>query len=722
MTTSTSFETLFRPRSIAIVGASSNPLAIGGQPIRYLREKSFDGDVFPINPRHAEIGGLKSYPSLAALPSAPDLVVVAVAAAMVPDIILEAGRLGVRFAIVFSSGFAETGPEGEALQVKLESAAEEGGIRIVGPNCQGMMNIADGVRLGFGVPYGLDYEVGGTSLTSQSGAFGNSIVMGLNGEGVGLRHYVSTGNEADVSTLDLIDAYLDDDGTTSVGAYVEGLRDGVRLRQIALKALRLRKPLVVWKVGNTDSGARAAASHTANLAGHAGLYFSAFRQFGIIDVDDIADMADCLKAFAAPELPASNRVLMVTLSGGAGIAMTDRTARYDLATPPLGDGLFGDLRKILPAFASVSNPLDVTAEAISGGEAFGEAIRLAGQSGAFDMVAIGLAAIGGVAATRAVTAIADMARSTGLPVTVSWTPIDEAARKGVDLLRDAGIAVYPTPARCIRGLGALWRFAEARKRLVQMSAVSSPALTQGGSTDLTTLNEAESKAILRAAGIEVPSEKLVRSADDAVAAAGTIGYPVVLKIVSRNLPHKSDIGGVRIGLGDAAAVRAAYEDIVAIPARLDRSVEFEGVLVAPMLPGGVEVIVGGMCDPALGPAVMFGAGGIHAEAFGDVAFRLAPLTRGDALAMIAETKVADLLAGFRGAPPADVEALVDLLLKVSTMLIDQRNSVCEVDMNPVFVRVQGEGADIADAVVSVTSAGPDKGELQLLRPEPAREE
>lgn len=696
-----SYEHLFSPRSIAIVGASANPLAIGGQPIKYLCSKGFEGDIFPVNPRYDEIAGLRCYPNLAALPVVPHLVVVAVAAHMVPEIIQQAGQSGVTFGLVLSSGFAEVGQEGRLLQQRLEDAASETGIRIVGPNCQGLMNIACNVRLGFGAPYGLDYMIGGTSLTSQSGAFGNSIVMGLSAEGVGLRHYVSTGNEANTTSLDLIDAYLDDAGTTSIGAYIEGLKDGVRLREVALKALRLRKPLVFWKVGNTDSGAKAAASHTANLAGDANLYFSAFRQYGIVDVDDIGDMADCLKAFCVPELPRGPRVLVATVSGGAGIAMIDRAVRHGLAAPALGETLAGALRTVLPAFAGISNPLDVTAEAITGGEAFEEAIRLAGNSGEFDMVAIGLAAIGGVAATRAAAAIMDLVQRTRMPVTVSWTPIDEAARKAVEELSRAGVAVYPTPVRCMRGLGALWRFAEAAQRYE--GATATLPLPVKAASDLRALDEAASKAVLRTAGVAIPEERVAQSADEAVAAAEAIGYPVVLKIVSPDLPHKSDVGGVHIGLVDAEQVRKGYDAIAAIPDSINRPVAFKGVLVAPMLKGGVEAIVGGMYDPALGPAVMFGAGGIYAEAMGDVSFRLAPLTRADALAMISETKVSKLLKGVRGDAPSDIEALVDLLLTVGALLTDPLKGVREIDINPLMVLPSGQGVAVLDALVRLSA-------------------
>ncbi|MEO3385026.1 acetate--CoA ligase family protein [Mesorhizobium sp. CAU 1741] len=696
--TASAFDALFSPRAIAVVGASSNPLAIGGQPISYLQKKGYAGAIYPVNPRHAEIAGLKAYPDLAALPGVPDLVVVAVAAPMVTAVIRQAGEMGVAFAIVFSSGFAETGADGQALQRDLEEATKTG-IRVIGPNCQGLMNIAGDVRVGFGVPYGLDYYVGGTSLTSQSGAFGNSIVMGVNAEGVGLRRYVSTGNEATTTTLDLIDAYLDDPGTSSIGAYVEGLRDGTRLRGVAEKALRLRKPIVMWKVGNTESGAKAAASHTANLAGDAALYFSAFRQFGIIEADDIADMADSLKAFSTPALPAGPRTLMITVSGGAGIVMADRASRYGLEASGLSEPLAAELRETLPAFASIANPLDVTAEAITGGEAFANALRKAGESGEFDMIAIGFAAIGGPAAGRAATAMIDLLQRTAKPIAVSWTPIDDAARAAVDLLQEEGIPVYPTPGRCMRGVGALWRFAEAAKRLDtgDMATGTAAPLAQIG--EPVTMDEAASKDLLRDAGIAIPDEALVASADEAVAAAGKIGYPVVLKIVSADLPHKSDVGGVRVNLVDAAAVRAAFEDMQNIPARIGRRIKIAGALVAPMIKGGVETIIGAMRDPALGPAVMFGAGGIYAEAFGDVAFRLAPLTRADAMAMIEETKVSTLLKGARGQQRADIDALVDLLVRVGNLVANPEKGVVELDINPAFVRPEGQGVVIADALV-----------------------
>ncbi|MCH8504950.1 MAG: acetate--CoA ligase family protein [Ectothiorhodospiraceae bacterium] len=692
---------LFTPRSVAVVGASSNPAAIGGQPIKHLRDRNFAGALYPINPKYEEIAGLKCYPDLQALPEAPDLIVVAVAAHMVIDVIRQAGARGVPFAIVFSSGFAETGADGEQAQVALREAAAAAGVTVIGPNCQGLMNVADSIPVGFGEPYGLEYRRGAVSLSSQSGAFGNSLVMGLDDEGVGMRHYVSTGNEAMTTSLDCIEHFLCDPENHVVAGYVEGFRDAHRLRALGDLALKNETPLVFWKVGNTDAGAKAASSHTANLAGAFTYYEAAFRQYGIVGVNDVGDMADCVRALLTRRWPTGSGIAVVSVSGGAGIAMADRCSEMGIEIVQLQPATIEQLRPLLPSFASLSNPVDVTAGALADPESFANALRVVVKDPGVDMLGLCLAALAGKVAMTIATVIAEVSRETDVPIMVAWNPAKGRAVDAERTLEEAGIPRYSSPVRCARGFGALKHFGAARQRRLGRVGTGDwvAPVTMPDDAAAQALNEFDSKSFLARHGLPVTLESVVNSADEAVAAAGEIGYPVVMKILSSDIPHKSDAGGVRVGVATADAVRDTYEELAELPARIGGNVRFDGVLVQEMVHGGTEVILGAVNDPSFGPVVMFGAGGVYAEVFEDVAFRLAPLSREDAEEMVAETRISRILAGARGRPKGDVAALVDAIVQLSELAVAESGSFTEIDINPLLVLPEGHGARVVDAYV-----------------------
>lgn len=696
-----SLDHLFSPRSVAIVGATANLDAIGGQPIRHLQAKAFSGRIYPVNPRYEEIAGLRCYPDLASLPETPDLVVVAVAARLVRAVVETATARGVPAIIIFSSGFAESGEDGARVQAELRALADAAGTVLVGPNCQGFMNIADGIHVGFGAPYALEYRPGQLSLTSQSGAFGNSLVMGLDAEGLGLRHYISTGNEAAVTTLDCIAHMLEDPGNAVVAGYVEGMRDAARLREIGARALELGKPLVLWKVGNTPAGAEAAASHTANLAGGSAYYDGAFRQYGIVAAHDIGDMADVARALLTRRRPRGSRVGVVTLSGGAGIAIADRCFELGLTLPPLPDKLQATLKTMLPDFASLANPLDVTAAAIASPETFAASLRAVIESRAYDMLALALAALSGPAATRVAQEIAALARSFDIPILVAWNGPPATTREAYHILAEAGVPLYASPVRCARGLDALWQVASAARRDGVPVAANPVGTIPAGEAAF--LDEFDSKRLLAGHGIPVTQEHRATSRDEAARQAEAIGFPVVLKILSPDLPHKSEVGGVKVGLADRDAVLAAYDDLQSIPDRVSPRPRFDGVLVQEMVRGGTEVILGGVRDPAFGPLVMFGTGGIYAEIFKDVSFRLAPLARRDAEAMVDGTRIAAVLAGARGRPPGDREGLIAAILALSQLMTNPDAAVTDVDVNPLFVLP--DRVVVGDALVKVGKSG-----------------
>ena len=440
------FDCLFVPRSIAVIGASQDLTSISGQPIAHLMARQYSGAIYPVNPRYTEVAGLRCYPGIAALPTTPDVAVVAVAARRVPETMRELAERRVPFAVVLSSGYAESGEQGRDAQNALARQAAEGGVFLIGPNCQGYMNIADAIPVGFGAPYGLSYRRGGVSLTSQSGAFGNSILMLANDEGLGFRRYISTGNEAVITSLDLFEYFLGDPGTKVIAGYVEGFKDAHRLVELGREALRKAKPIVVWKVGTSDAGARAAASHTANLGGATALYRAAFRQAGIIEANDVGDMADCAKALLPGRLPKGNRMAIATISGGAGIAMADKCAEAGLLLPDLQPSTIEGLRKVLPEYASIANPLDVTGSLLADANLMTATLEALARDTNVDMIGLALAAASGKLATQLAQEIVRISDETMVPILVAWNADESSTAEAYRILD--GRAFRDTSRRC----------------------------------------------------------------------------------------------------------------------------------------------------------------------------------------------------------------------------------------------------------------------------------
>lgn len=446
---------LFAPESIAIVGASANPAAIGGQPIAFLQQQGFAGRVYPVNPKYEEVAGLRCYSSLADVPEAPDVVVVAVSAALAPEAIAAAGKVGARFAIVFSAGFAEAGPEGAQKQKELAELARKSGVTLIGPNCQGMMNISVPIHLGFGAPYGLRYRKGGFAFTSQSGAFGNSVVMDLDGRGVGLARYISTGNEGDLDTVECLEAFLGMEDVTALGAYVEGLADQEGFRQLARRARAAGKPVILWKVGTSPAGARAALAHTANLHPETDFAADAFREEGVIAARDARDIAICLAALWSCPKPAGNRVGIVTLSGGAGIAAADRCHEAGLDVSSLARTTLDRMKPHLPSFASLQNPVDVTGSAVNDPDSLAAALTAVAEDPGVDALILALAAAAGRAAKIAAEEIVRLRDEQEKPVLVCWNGPREMSEEAWAIFEAAGVHIFASPGDAVRGLEAL---------------------------------------------------------------------------------------------------------------------------------------------------------------------------------------------------------------------------------------------------------------------------
>lgn len=695
----------FSPRSIAIIGASQDLISISGQPLKHLLAHNYPGKLYPVNPKYQEVLGVKCYPSIAALPEAPELALVLINAARVADALRECGKLGVPYAIVFSSGFSETGGNGVVMQGELAAIAAEYDIGIIGPNCQGMINSVDRVYAGFGSNFSADYEPGRVSMVSQSGGFGFSVMnlAALDG-GVHFRQMATTGNEIGVSSLDFINYFIDDALTEIIVCYMEGLKDAHRLIATGKRALAARKPIFAWKVGNTEEGEKAAASHTANLGGAMALYKAAFRQGGIIQVDDIEDVVDYSRAFQCGKLPAGNRVAIITISGGAGILITDECVSRGMQVPQLAAATLDKLRDIVPSFGSLVNPIDVTAAIFSDLTMISRTLNAVLDDPNIDSIAMLNASLMGDLAASVAREIAAVAKNSKKPIFLAWSARDEVAQEAYAMLDAENIPHYKSPVRCGRALAALSWYAEALRREEGLRAETAPAITSvaarkmlAGKTD--DITEFAAKQVLAYYGIGITKEELATSRDEAVALAQRIGYPVVLKVQSPDISHKTEAKAVRLDLASEADVAAAYDEILRNAKAYKKDARIDGVLVQEMVSGGIEAILGITNDKLFGPAVMFGLGGIFAEVLKDVAFRIAPVTRAGALEMIAEIKGYAVLTGARGAAHADIDALADAIVRLSALAIDLEEHVAELDINPLFVFSKGKGVKAGDALI-----------------------
>lgn len=692
-----SFERLFHPRGIAIVGASADLTRIGGHPIKALKNAGFKGGIFLVNPKYPEMHGLKCYPDAMSIKQPCDLAIVAVPAPGVAQAIRDCGKAGIPFAVVLTAGFRETGAEGRKLEEELKRAVAESGVRIVGPNCQGMLSIQSRVWAAFGsVADETDFRSGTVSCAFQSGGFGYAVVNLAEAQGIGFRICVSSGNETDIDMPELLSAFLDDAGTSAIFAYLEGTPNARRLLDVGRKSLELAKPVMVWKAATTDAGIKAAASHTANMTGSYDLYRAALRQSGLIEVDDVEPIVDIAKLFAQGRLPKGNSVGVLSISGGSGIVYADAAVRGGMALPPFSERTLAALRKIVPSFGSPENPADVTAGFFNDMRLFTDALEIVLADPGLDQLSILLASISGASAGRACEAIAAVAARTDKPLHVSWSGRHAKSPEALKALTEAGVPFITTPVRLARAAATLARFAADQRRLLPRRA---PEVTTPKGLDLpagsVTLNEAESKAVLRAFGIPIAREVFVAAGADAASAAQGLKGPFAVKIVSRDIAHKTEAGGVKLGVvPDALA--DAVRTVAANAAKAAPNAKIDGVLVSEMAQG-IEALVGVINDESFGPVVALGLGGVLTEVLKDVTYRIAPFDVETAREMIADLRAAKLFDGYRGKPPADKEALAQTLVAVSQMAAALAPRLKELDINPVFVGADGVVA--ADALV-----------------------
>ena len=699
-----SIHKMLNPRSIAIVGATPR-MQYGGRFLAAALKAKDRVRVYAVNPRYDEIMGEKSYPRVTDLPEAPDVVGIVVPYDQVLDVLRESHRKGVGSAIVISAGFAERGVDDRRdLQGELGAFARESGMRVSGPNCLGLANVKDDIWA-TSSSRGASGLTGPIGLVCQSGAtaFGPFLVRAVE-NGIGFSYIISTGNEADLDFTDFARYLLDDPDTRVIAGFVEGFKRADKFLEVARLAAERGKPIVLIKIGRSELGARAARSHTAALTGADARYDAVFAQYGVIrvqDYDELLEVAHLLAHTPAPVVPG---VAVVSHSGGISSLTADMCGQAGLDLPDLGEAARDGINGILKGFGWAANPADVTGFANS--ESFPAIMQHM-----VDDPRMGTLVVASSGADAQAQQVISQRDRTGKGVVFLWTGSRDA-KAGLGMLRNAQIPVFYTPDKLARGLRSrlayhVWRegrladgFASAPAR----SAVQDAAIAQAVGLGRATLSESESKRLLAAWGVGSAREVLVGSAQESVEAAERLGFPVVLKVDSPDILHKTEAGVVRLNLRDAGEVRAAYAEILARAKACAPQAAISGVSVQEMVGDGVEVIVGVSCDPQLGPVLLFGSGGVMVEVYGDVALRRCPITRAEARAMIDEVKGARLLRGFRGRPAADVEALEDTLVRVSHFAVHVGGDLAELDINPLMVLPAGRGVKAVDALVVLRGA------------------
>ncbi|MEA2863840.1 MAG: hypothetical protein QOC84_1796 [Bradyrhizobium sp.] len=695
-------DSFFSPDSIALIGASRDLEKIPGRLLSMLRKNQFPGRLYPINPNYGDIDGLKCFASIADVGQPIDLAIVIIPARAVLGALEQCAAAGVKNAVIISSGFAEEGGDSAAMQDAIVALAKKTGMRISGPNAEGFYSEVQRVAATFSPT--VDVKPGEPRLiatrrrigiVAQSGGIGFAIFHRAKALGIALSYVISAGNESDLGAGEFLDYMVQDASTDVILLFIEGIRDVDKFLAAARRAAEAGKPVIVTKVGRSGAGERAAASHTASMAGWSAAYDAVFAKYGFIVSNDLDEAVTIAAVLTTNPLPRGDRVAVLTVSGGAGIWGADTVSMQGMQVPELSKSIQDEIGKLLPSYGSTRNPIDVTAQGVHSG-GLQKSIDLLDVSDEVDAILV----------------VLSLSSDTRMPFKQpELKPVIEAQRKPVVFYS------YTLPSNFARNelaasgavvLSGLTHVGVAMRRMVEYSKfrlatpINSEALpSRDLSAHLTssTLSESDSKALLRAAGIALPDEVLVTEKGALDQAVARVGFPLVMKIQSRNIPHKSEVGGVRVNITTKGEVFMAYEALTESARRHRPDAAIQGVLVCPMAKKGVEIIIGTMQDATFGPMVMVGLGGITTELFRDVIYRPAPVSAEEAAGMLAELKAAPLLNGFRGAAKADIAALSQLISQISALAAASRGLISEIEINPVLVHPEGQGVTIVDALV-----------------------
>jgi acyl-CoA synthetase (NDP forming) len=695
-------DSFFAPASIALIGASRDLDKIPGRLLSMLRKNEYPGKIYPVNPNYGEIDGLKCYPSIAAIGAPVDLAVIVIPARAVLSALEQCAGAGVKNAVIISSGFAEEGGDSAAMQEKIAELAKRTGMRISGPNAEGFLSEVQKVAATFSPT--VDVRPGQAALVAtqrrvgivaQSGGIGFAIKHRAKAIGVAISYVISTGNESDLGAGEFFDFMVQDASTDVILLFIEGIRDVEKFLVAARRAAEAKKPVIVTKVGRSGAGERAAASHTASMAGWSAAYDSVFARYGFIVSNDLDEAVTIAAVLASNPLPRGDRVAVLTVSGGAGIWGADAVSLRGLQVPELSPTIQAEIKKLLPSYGSARNPIDVTAQGANSG-GLQKSIDLLSDSGEVDAILVVLSLSSETRMSFKQAELAPVIAAQKKPVVFySYTLPSDFARRA---LAASGVVV----------LSGLSHVGTAMRQLVDYARFELPAPADASAHEKRNLapflkspvlSEADSKALLRAAGIFLPDEVLVADKSGLDQAIARVGLPVAMKIQSPDIAHKSEVGGVRLNISTKGEVFLAYEALLENARKARPGAAIQGVLVGPMAKKGVEIIIGTLQDKTFGPMIMVGLGGITTELFRDVVYRPAPVGAAEAAAMLDQLKAVPLLRGFRGTAKADIAALAQLIAQVSLLAAQQATEISEIELNPVLVHPQGQGVTIVDALV-----------------------
>lgn len=694
-------EKLFDPKSIAVIGASRQEGKVGHSVLKNLLQYGYPGKIYPINPKAEEILRTRTYSTIFAVEGEIDLAVVAIPSQFVPSILKDCVNRGIGAVVIISAGFKESGKQGLQLERELVETIKNSSIRVLGPNCLGIIDTASSLNASFaaGMP-----SPGNIAFFSQSGALCTAILDWALEEDVGFSKFISLGNKADIDEVDLLLTLADDRETKVILGYLEGIENGVRFMEVAKEVSR-KKPIIIIKSGRTQAGARAASSHTGALTGLDTAYEAAFRQCGIIRANTLQTLFDYAIAFAQQPLPRGPNLAILTNAGGPGIIAADAVENSILQMASFRENTISKLRKELPSNASIYNPVDVIGDA--GADRYEKAMKTIVDDPGVDSLTV-------ILAPQAMTKIKETAEvirkiSSAVPdkpIVSSFMGRLEV-KQGIRILRSGKIPNYSYPERTISALEAMvkyrkWKETPSGKTLSFKinKKKAEEIFTKAKEKSEANLSTEETREVLSAYGFSLPQRIVTETSREAISAANSLGYPVVMKIVSPDILHKSDVGGVKVGITEKSQVARSFEDLISNAKRFMPEALILGVTVEEMIAPGKEVVLGSSRDPSFGPLLMFGLGGIYVEVLKDVSFRIAPLTFNEAELMIKEIRSYPILKGVRGEEPSDLIAVRESLLRLSQLVTDF-SEILEIDINPLMVLPAGKGAVVIDSRLTI---------------------